>query len=156
MRSLSSAKVTTGSTSSWALAAATCAAVATLIPIAARQIGVIDHLPDPPGRLFASDRITGSKSAFPLGIPDGILGITSYSVTLGLVAITAGNSKARKVLAIKLLGDGSVAAVNLVRQVVCFRGLCSWCTATAACTAAMMIAGRRIIASELDSAKRWR
>ena len=66
------------------LTAATCAAVVTLIPVVAHQIGAIDHLPDPPGSIFASDRITESKSAFPLGIPDGILGMTSYGVTLGL------------------------------------------------------------------------
>ena len=50
-----------GSNSTWVLAAATCAAMATLIPVAAHQIGVIDHLPDPPGRVFASDRITNSS-----------------------------------------------------------------------------------------------
>jgi len=45
------------------------------------QVGAIDHLPDPPGSVFASDRITKSKSAYPLGIPDGILGLTSYGAT---------------------------------------------------------------------------
>ena len=119
-------------------------------------MGAIDHLPDPPGSVFASDRITKSKSAYPLGIPDGILGLTSYGVTLGLVALAAGNPKARKLLAMKLLGDGSLAAFNVVRQVVSFRRLCSWCTATAVCTAAMVIAGREIIASELEAGKAWR
>lgn len=138
------------------LAAATCAALATLIPVAAHQIGVIDHLPDPPGSVFDSDRITESKAAHPLGIPDGILGLSSYSVTLGLVALAASNSKTRRILAIKLLGDGSLATFNVVRQVVSFRRLCSWCTATAVCTAAMLIAGRGIITSEMDAARSWR
>lgn len=136
-----------------ALTAATCAAVVTLIPVVAHQIGAIDHLPDPPGAIFASDRITESKSAYPLGIPDGILGITSYGVTLGLIALAAGNPESRRLLAIKLLGDGSLATFNVVRQVVSFRRLCSWCTATAFCTAAMLIAGRQIIASELEAGK---
>lgn len=138
------------------LAAATCAAVITLIPVVAHQIGAIEHLPDPPGSVFASDRITESKSAYPLGIPDGILGLSSYGVTLGLVALAAANPKAHKFLALKLLGDGSLAAFNVVRQVVSFRRLCSWCTATAVCTAAMLIAGRQIIASELEVGKAWR
>ncbi len=147
---------TNGSKSNWALAAATCAAVATLIPVAAHQVGAIDHLPDPPGSVFASDRITKSQSAYPLGIPDGILGLTSYGATLGLVALAAGSPKARKLLAVKLLGDGSLAAFNVVRQIVSFRMLCSWCTATAVCTAAMVISGREIIASELEKGKAWR
>jgi hypothetical protein len=138
------------------LAAATCAAVATLIPVAAHQIGAIDHLPDPPGSVFDSDRITESKAAHPLGIPDGILGLGSYSVTLGLVVLAGGNPKWRKLLALKLLGDGSLASFNVVRQVVSFHRLCSWCTATAVCTAAMLIAGRDIIANEMDAATPWR
>ena len=87
MRVPSPPESTNGSNSNWALAAATCAAVATLIPVVAHQVGAIDHLPDPPGSVFASDRITRSKSAYPLGIPDGILGLTSYGATLGLVAL---------------------------------------------------------------------
>ncbi len=140
-----------GFNSNRALAAVTCTAVATLIPVVAHQIGAIDHLPDPHGSIFASDQITGSKSAHPVGIPDGILGITSYGVTLGLVGLAAGNPKSRRLLAIKLLGDGALASFNVVRQVVLFRRLCSWCTATAVCTAAMLIAGRQIIASELQA-----
>ncbi len=153
MRIFSRTEGMNDSNSNRVLAAATCAALVTLIPVVAHQIGAIDHLPDPPGSIFASDRITESKSAFPLGIPDGILGLTSYGVTLGLVALSAGNPKARRLLALKLLGDGSLALFNVVRQVVSFRRLCSWCTATAVCTAAMLIAGRRMIASKLGAAK---
>ncbi len=156
MRGQSPAEGMSGSNSNCALAAATCAAVVTLIPVAAHQIGVIDHLPDPPGSVFASDRIIESKSAHPLGIPDSILGLANYGVTLGLVALASRNPKARRLLAIKLLGDGSLAACNVVRQVVSFRKLCSWCTATAVCTAAMLIAGRRIITSEWGAEKGWR
>ena len=65
-------------------------------------------------------------------------------MTLGLVALATGNRKARKFLAMKLLGDGSLATFNMVRQVVSFRRLCSWCTATAVCTVAMLITGRDI------------
>lgn len=140
----------------WALAVTTCAAVATLVPVAAHQIGALRHLPDPPGSFFASDQITESKSAYPLGLPDGILGLASYGATLGLVALASSYPKARKALAIKLIGDGSLATVNVVRQLASFRRLCSWCTATAVCTAAMLVAGREIIASEWEAVKAWR
>jgi hypothetical protein len=43
------------------LTAATCRAA--LAPVIAHQMGVIAHLPDPPGALFDSDRITTSKAS---------------------------------------------------------------------------------------------
>lgn len=131
------------------LAAATCAAMATLIPVAAHQIGALDHLPDPPGFFFASDRITDSKAAHPFGIPDSMVGLGSYGATLGLVIRAQRSAGARRLLAFKLCADGALAGFNVVRQVVAFRKLCSWCTATAVCTAVMLLAGRRVIAHEI-------
>ena len=124
------------------LIAATSAAILTLLPVAAHQLGVLDHLPDPPSRLFNSDRITDSKSAHPLGIPDSLLGLGSYGLTLALVLLAQRDRRAGKLLAVKLVADGSAAGFNVVKQVVSFRRLCSWCTGTALCTAAMIFAGR--------------
>jgi uncharacterized membrane protein len=136
-----------------ALLAAGCAAVATLIPVAAHQLGVLGHLPDPPLSIFASDRITEAKAAYPLGLPDGVLGLCSYTATLALVVLAHEQPKARRLLVLKLLGDGSMASFNVVRQVVSFRKLCSWCTGTALCTAVMLIAGRKLIAEQLGMAE---
>jgi hypothetical protein len=58
MRISSAPKNMSGLNSNRALAAATCEAIATLIPVAAHQVSVIDHLPDQPGSVIASDRIT--------------------------------------------------------------------------------------------------
>ncbi len=135
------------------LSIATAAAVATLIPVVAHQLGTLASLPDPPGSLFASNQITDSKAAHPLGIPDGILGIGSYGVTLALVLLARRRQKARRLLALKLMADGSLASFNVVRQVVSFGKLCSWCTGTAICTAAMVFAGRKVIAEEARAAK---
>lgn len=134
-----------------ALVIATSAALATLAPVAFHQIGILPRLPDPPGAIFASDRITGSEAAHPLGIPDGILGLSSYGTTLALAICARTRPRVRKLLALKLLADGSLAGLNVVRQVVSFRRLCSWCTGTVLCTAGMLIAGRRLIAEELRS-----
>lgn len=38
------------------------------------QLGVIRSLPDPPGRLFDSNRVNASRHAFAMGLPDGPLG----------------------------------------------------------------------------------
>jgi len=136
-----------------ALLASCCAAVATLIPVAAHQLGILGHLPDPPLSIFASDQITESKAAHPLGVPDGVLGLGSYTATLTLVGLAHAQPKARRLLALKLLGDGSMAGFNVVRQMVAFRKLCSWCIGTALCTAVMLIAGRKLIAEKLGMAE---
>lgn len=128
--------------------AGTLAAILTLLPVAAHQLGALDHLPDPPSCIFASDRITESDSAHPLGIPDSLLGLGSYGLTLTLALLARKHDRARKLLAMKLIADGSVAGFNVVKQVVSFRRLCSWCTGTALCTAAMVVAGRSLIRQE--------
>lgn len=138
------------------LVVASCAAIATLLPVSAHQLGVLSHLPDPPGSLFASDTITNSKAAHPFGIPDGLLGLASYSATLALVLSAQKSSAARKLLVFKLAGDGALAGFNVVRQIVSFRKLCSWCTGTALCTGVMLLAGRRIFAQQSEMEDRCR
>ncbi len=134
--------------SSGLLLAGTSAAILTLLPIAAHQLGLLDHLPDPPSCIFDSDTITDSSSAHPLGIPDSLFGLGSYGVTLTLVLLAQRNHRARLLLASKLTADGAIASFNVVKQVVSFRRLCSWCTGTALCTAVMVFAGRRLIRQE--------
>jgi uncharacterized membrane protein len=129
-------------TSNPTLVAACSAALLTLLPVAAYQLGVLRHLPDPPGTIFASDRITKSRAAHPLGILDSLLGLASYGVTLALALNVNKAPQMRKALALKLLMDGSLAGFNVARQLVSFRRLCSWCTGTALCTAAMLLSER--------------
>ena len=127
---------------------ATSAALLTLVPVAAHQLGYLDHLPDPPGAIFASDKITGSAIAHPFGISDSLLGLGSYGLTLTLVILARSQPKARGLLSLKLIGDGTLAGFNVVRQVVKFGKICSWCTGTALCTTAMLVTGRRMIAEQ--------
>ena len=124
---------------------ACCVTLATLIPVALKQTGVIDHLPDPPGRVFHSDRITESTSAHPLGIPDSLLGITSFGTTLALILLAKRNRSARALLGGKLAADAAFASFNLVKQVVRFGQLCSWCTGTAIAALTMSAAGKMVI-----------
>lgn len=126
------------------LVAATIAAILTLLPVAAHQLGLVDHLPDPPGTFFASDAITESKAAHTLGVPDALIGLGSYGVTLGLVLLVRQNPRWRKWLKRKLVADGSVAFLNAMKQIVSFHRICSWCTGTAVCTAGMVFAARNI------------
>ncbi len=133
-----------------ALLAANAGALAALIPVAMKQLGGIDHLPDPPGAVFDSDGITGSQAAHPLGVPDSLPGLANFGVTLALALTARENAKVRPLLAGKLVLDGGFAAFNMGRQVVSFRKLCSWCTGTALCAFAMVWAGRKLIAEEAE------
>lgn len=120
-----------------ALAAAS-TAIATLIPVALYQCGRIEHLPDPPGTLFASERITQSKDAYPLGLSDGLLGLASYGTTLSLLLLARRSTTAKRLLRIKLVADGGMASINVIRQLRSFQKICSWCTGTAIATAVMV------------------
>lgn len=122
-----------------------CLALGTLVPVALFQGEVTDRLPDPPGEVFASERITLSKAAHPLGVPDSFLGLASYGTTLGLLLLAERSVVARRLLGVKLVGDAGLAAFNVVRQVVSFGKVCSWCTGTALATALVVYGGRAAI-----------
>lgn len=129
-------------------------ALGTLLPVALYQTRAICRLPDPPSELFDSPTIVSSRAAHPLGVPDGLLGLASYSATLALL-LTANTSKpARRLLGLKLAADAGAAAFNVVRQVVRFRKLCSWCTGTALATGVMVYGGHRAIVSAVQDLRR--
>lgn len=127
------------------LIGACCTALATLVPVALYQTSVISKLPDPPSSVFASERITSSKEAHPLGIPDALLGLASFSTTLALALLAKRSPLANKALGAKLTLDATAAAFNASRQVIGFGKLCSWCTGTALAAGVMAYAGRGII-----------
>ena len=118
-------------------------AMTALVPVLLHQVGVVKHLPDPRGEWFASDEITESKAAYPLGIPDAALGLASYGVTMALLVASRKHRAVRPLLAVKLAGDAGMAGFNVVRQVVSFGKVCSWCTGTAVATAVMVVRAKR-------------
>jgi uncharacterized membrane protein len=127
-------------------------ALGTLVVVSCYQTGLIGHLPDPPYRIFASDRITSSKAAHPLGIPDGLLGLASFGVTLGLLVLSRKSATSNRLLGGKLALDAAAAGFNATRQIVSFGKICSWCTGTALATGVMALAGRRtIVASTMEA-----
>ena len=129
------------------------AALGTLVVVAGYQSGMLDKLPDPPGAVFASERITSSKMAHPAGIPDSYLGLASYAGTLALLLLSRRRPWARQVLGFKLASDAGAAGFNAARQVVRFGKLCSWCTGTALATAVMVYAGRSAVADAVRSVR---
>lgn len=142
MKLPSSSETTSASDNRPLLIGACCVALLTLAPVACYQLGLLKELPDPPFGIFDSERITMSKTAHPLGIPDALLGIASFGTTLALAILSRRNRTAKRLLGMKLGIDASAAAFNAGRQVVEFRSLCSWCTATALSAGVMAYAGR--------------
>jgi uncharacterized membrane protein len=122
-----------------------CVALGTLVPVALYQSGILPRLPDPPLRVFDSQRITTSGAAHPFGIPDGWLGLGSFGATLMLAILARRHPTAKKLLGAKLTLDASAAAFNATRQVVSFGKLCSWCTGTALAAGVMTYGGRDAI-----------
>ncbi|MGH9615755.1 MAG: vitamin K epoxide reductase family protein [Acidobacteriaceae bacterium] len=121
-----------------------CAAIATLVPVALVQMKIMDDLPDPPGRFFDSKRVVTSKGAYRLGIPDGVLGLASYGVTLSLLmAAHQGRPLVRRALRAKLAWDATIAIRNVRKQITQHKSICSWCLGTAAATAGLVYFARR-------------
>ena len=129
-------------------------ALGTLVAVALFQSQAIDRLPDPPGDIFDSERITLSRMAHPLGIPDSYLGLASYSTTLGLLLLSGRCKLARQALGFKLAADVGAAGFNAIRQVTHFGKLCSWCTGTALATFVMAYGGREAIVHSFGDAAR--
>lgn len=121
-----------------------CVAIGSLVPVVMLQLGKIDDLPDFPARIFNTKKIVLSKSAFPLGIPDGMLGIGSYAVTL-LLLTTAKPSRPLLQAALrgKLMVDGAMAARNTRKQITNFGRICTWCMGTAVATAGVVYFARK-------------
>lgn len=117
------------------------AAIGALAPVAAYQLGAVDHLPDPPGRWFDSDRVDASGEAYLPGMtPDATTGIVSYAVTL-VLAGKGGPDRWRTqpwlplLLAVKVLADAGSAARLTAEQISKHRRLCAWCLGAAAAVA---------------------
>lgn len=121
-----------------------CVAITSLVPVALFQTRILKRLPDPPGRLFNSKRIVSSPGAYRFGIPDGLLGIGSYGVTLALlVAANPSRPLLQKALRGKLVLDAAMATRNARRQVTQFGRICSWCMGTAIATAGVVYFARK-------------
>jgi uncharacterized membrane protein len=101
------------------------------------QLGVIRHLPDPPGRIFDSDKVNASRTAYALGVPDGPLGLGLYALTLIFAGAGGSARSGRHPIFDVLLGGAVVAGVGgalhyLYDMVRHQRRACPYCLAGAA------------------------
>ena len=118
----------------------TLVSIGSMAVISLYQMGIIPHLPEPPIPGLDADRVDASEEAYEkLGMPDGVLGLHSYSTTLALAAMGA-TDRAESTpwiplaLAAKVLVDAFQAGKLSYDQWAKHRAFCSWCLLAAGAT----------------------
>lgn len=116
--------------------------VASMGIITLYQVGLIEHLPEPPLPYLDADKVDASAEAYEkLAVPDATLGLLSYAVTIVLAAM-GGKDRARHqsylpiALLAKVLVDAGQASKLTVDQWTKHRAFCSWCLLAAGATVA--------------------
>ena len=112
--------------------------------VAAYQIGLLKHVPEPRLPMLDADKVDASAQAYEkLSTGDAFLGFVSYGVTMLLAAI--GGSRRHEThpfvpiaMAGKAAIDAAQAAKLTVDQWVHHRAFCSWCLMAAASTFAVI------------------
>lgn len=112
--------------------------MASLGVVAAYQLGLLKHLPEPRARPFDADRVDASGEAYQfLKTPDAALGLASHAVTLVLAGRRAGRPPSSHPLlslglGAKVAADALGSLVLAVEQGTKHRRYCSWCLGAAA------------------------
>jgi Vitamin K epoxide reductase family len=106
------------------------------------QMGIIQHLPQPPLPMLDSDKVDASAEAYSrFSTPDGILGLGNYVMTAGLAAM-GGKDRAEEqpwipvALAGKVVFDTSQAVRLFFDQKNKYKSFCFWCLLAAGTTMA--------------------
>jgi uncharacterized membrane protein len=76
------------------------------------QMGVINKLPDLPGSAFDANKVSASKNAYKLGIPDGPLGLGMYATNVILASAMGSHRTGRSPWFDFLLAGAVVASVG--------------------------------------------
>ncbi len=105
--------------------------------VALYQMGLIKRVPEPTLPFLDADRVDASGEAYEtLRMPDAVLGLVSYGVTLMLV--TSGDRERFSshpwlplAAAAKVLFDVTSGGVLTAEQAVKHRAFCSWCLGAA-------------------------
>jgi uncharacterized membrane protein len=119
----------------WLVAVAAVAAADALI-VALRQTGLIRRLPEPPGRIWDTNRVVTAPVAYALGVPDAPIASLVYLSIIGF-ATRLGSRHARRRpwsalgLAAGATGAAAGAAFYLWDMLAREKKLCPYCLGTA-------------------------
>lgn len=119
-------------------------AMGSLGVVAMYQLGIIKHVPEPNLPFLDADEVDAAGEAYQaLAMPDAVIGIASYALTLALAA-RGGRKRTTDepwlpvALAGKVLADAAIAVALTAEQAFKHRAFCSWCVAAAGATLAMV------------------
>jgi len=114
--------------------------VGSMALISLYQMGIIEHLPEPPLPHFDADKVDAASEAYAkLSTPDAVIGLGNYAATLGLAAM-GGQDRATErpwiplALAAKVAFDAVQAGKLSVDQWTEHRAFCFWCLLAAGST----------------------
>jgi hypothetical protein len=119
------------------VAGLTFGAMGSLGMVAAYQLGLLRHLPDPPVGPFASDRVDASGEAYQyLKTPDAALGLANYGATLALVGMGGARRTSERpwiplAMAAKVALDAAYGLYLTIEQGTKHKRFCSWCLTAA-------------------------
>ncbi len=128
--------MTRGARRGWVIALASLAAVDAIV-VALRQTGVIRRLPEPPGRVWDTNRIVTAPVAYAMGVPDAPLAAATYVALIGFAARLGRRPAWRRPWSALGLGAGALGAAAgagfyLWHMLARERRLCPYCLGTAA------------------------
>jgi uncharacterized membrane protein len=84
------------------------AGMASMVPVAMLQTGIVRHLPDPPIKGFHSDAANSSLLAYKFGVPDGAMAVASFAANIPIAAF-GGADRARTKPLIPVIAAGKAA-----------------------------------------------
>ncbi|WP_162052229.1 vitamin K epoxide reductase family protein [Pontibacter pamirensis] len=117
------------------IAASAAAGLVDFSLISLLQLGYFRKLPDFPGKVFNTVKVNTSKDAVMLGMPDGVISLGGYAVTM-LLAVAGARFKKRSrvldlVLGAVVLGQAAGAAQYLYKMAFVQKRICVYCVAGA-------------------------
>lgn len=127
--------------------------LADFIPISLYQLGVIRHLPDPPGSVFNSDKVNRSEEAQIAGIPDGVVSLLMYGATMVITGATLARvlpkGISRWLLGGLLFGQAAGGAYYLTNMVTVQKKICPYCVTGALINFASLVPLTRFLKSKI-------
>lgn len=101
------------------------------------QMGYIKKLPDLPGKLFDTEKVNTSKDAVIMGLPDGVIALGAYTLTMILAVAGMRLKKKRSryadlALGAVVAGQAAGAANYLRKMAFVQKKVCLYCVAGAA------------------------
>jgi uncharacterized membrane protein len=116
------------------------AAAGSLGLVALYQMGIIRHVPKPPLPYLDADEVDAAPEAYEvLLMPDAVLGLASYALTMALAAVGGEDHATEKpwtpiALALKVAFDAFEAGRLTREQWTEYRAFCLWCLLAAGCS----------------------